>query len=105
MVLENKVAVITGGSRGIGLATVKAFLEAGATVILTASTEANAQKSVEKLRAQYPNAVVDGIAPDLTSMDCVSKAYEAIAEKYGHLDILVNNAGISESTPLDQYSE
>ena len=105
MVLENKVAVITGGSRGIGLATVKAFLEAGAAVILTASTQENADKSVAKLRELYPSATIDGIAPDLTCMECVSESYEKIAQKYGHLDILVNNAGISESTPLDQYTE
>ena len=105
MDLHNKVAIITGGSRGIGNATVKAFLRAGATVILTASSEANAQKSVEALRKEFPGAAVDGIAPDLTCMDCVSKNYEAIAEKYGSLDILVNNAGVSESTPLNGYTE
>ena len=105
MDLHNKVALITGGSRGIGNATVKAFLRAGATVILTASSEANAQKSVEALRKEFPDAVIDGIAPDLTCMDCVRQAYEAIAQKYGSLDILVNNAGVSESTPLDSYTE
>ena len=105
MDLKNKVAIITGGSRGIGNATVKAFLRAGATVILTASTEANAEKSVQALRKEFPQAVIDGIAPDLTCMDCVRKEYERIAEKYGSLDILVNNAGVSESTPLDGYTE
>ena len=105
MDLKNKVAVITGGSRGIGYATVQAFLAAGATVILTASTLENAQKSVAALRREFPDATVDGIAPDLTCMECVSNAYEEIARKYGSLDILVNNAGISESTPLTNYTE
>ena len=105
MILENKVAIITGGSRGIGLATVKAFLRTGATVILTASTLANAEKSVAKLREEFPNAAVEGIAPDLTCMDCVKRDFEAVAEKYGRLDIVVNNAGISESTSLDDYTE
>ena len=105
MDLQNKVALITGGSRGIGNATVKAFLRAGATVILTASSLENAQKSVAALRKEFPDGVVDGIAPDLTCMECVRKNYEEIAEKYGHLDILVNNAGVSDSTPLDGYTE
>ena len=105
MDLRNKVAIITGGSRGIGNATVKAFLGAGATVILTASSIANAEKSVAALRKEFPDATVDGIAPDLTCMDCVSRDYEMIAEKYGSLDILVNNAGVSESTPLNGYTE
>ena len=105
MNLTNKVAIITGGSRGIGYATVKAFLEEGATVILTASSQENAEKAVAKLRALYPDARVDGIAPDLTCMDCVKHNFEEIAQKYGSLDILVNNAGISESTSLSNYTE
>lgn len=105
MDLKNKVAIITGGSRGIGLATVKTFLAAGATVILTASTLENAQKSVKALQQEFPESVIDGIAPDLACMDCVRRDYDAIVEKYGKLDILVNNAGVSESTPLDKYTE
>ena len=105
MDLRNKVAIITGGSRGIGNATVKAFLRAGATVILTASSLENAKKSVAKLQQEFPDSRIDGIAPDLTCMDCVSNDYEMIAEKYGSLDILVNNAGVSESTPLEGYTE
>ena len=105
MELQNKVAIITGGSRGIGNATVRAFLKEGATVILTASSQANADKSVAKLKEDFPNAQVAGIAPDLTCMDCVSKAFEEVAAKYGHLDIVVNNAGVSESTALDNYTE
>lgn len=105
MDLKNKVAIITGGSRGIGNATVRAFLKAGATVILTASKEANARRAVDALRQDFPDAVVDGIAPDLADLECVRKEYQAIAEKYGSLDILVNNAGISESTPLANYTE
>ena len=105
MILENKVAIITGGSRGIGLATVKAFLRNGAVVVLTASTLENAEKSVAKLREEFPNSTIEGIAPDLTCMDCVKKDFEAVAEKFGRLDIVVNNAGVSESTALDNYTE
>ena len=105
MILKDKVAIITGGSRGIGLATVKAFLAEGATVILTASTLANAEKSVAKLREEFPDSVIEGIAPDLTCMDCVKRDFEYVAEKYGKLDIVVNNAGVSESTSLDDYTE
>ena len=105
MDLRNKVAVITGGSRGIGYATVEAFLQAGATVVLTASSQANADKSVATLKEKYPNAVIAGIAPDLTCMDCVRKAFDQVVEEFGSLDILVNNAGMSESTPLSQYTE
>ena len=105
MILKDKVAIITGGSRGIGLATVKAFLRTGAKVILTASTLENAEKSVARLREEFPDSVIEGIAPDLTCMDCVKRDFEYVADKYGHLDIVVNNAGVSESTSLDDYTE
>ena len=68
MRLNNKVAIVTGGSRGIGYATVEAFLREGAKVILTASSPASARKAVDSLKEKYPEAVVEGISPDLTSL-------------------------------------
>ena len=105
MKLKNKVAIITGGSRGIGFATADRFLAEGATVILTASSPATAQKAVALLQEKHPAATVAGISPDLTSLDAVREAFQRIAEQYGGIDILVNNAGISESTPLTAYTE
>ena len=105
MRLNNKVAVVTGGSRGIGYATVMAFLKEGAHVILTASSQASADKAVEKVLAQLPGAAIEGIAPDLTDLEAVKAAFAAIVEKHGRIDILVNNAGMSESTPLASYTE
>ena len=105
MRLKNKVAVITGGSRGIGFATADKFLKEGATVILTASTQASADKAVEKLRQKYPSATVAGISPDLSSLASVKAAFRESAAQYGCIDILVNNAGISESTPFMDYTE
>ena len=96
MRLQNKVAIVTGGSRGIGLATVERFLQEGASVILTASTQENAEKAVAALREKYPGAEVVGLSPDLTSLDSVREAFGSVVEKYGRIDILVNNAGVSE---------
>ena len=76
--LKDKVAVITGGSRGIGFATADAFLK---------------------------DSKVGGISPDLAHIDSVRKAFETVTENYGCIDILVNNAGISESTPFTEYTE
>ena len=105
MRLKDKVAIITGGSRGIGYATADAFLREGATVILTASKPATAQKAVESLKEKHPGAVIAGISPDLSSLEAVSSAFREVIETYGHIDILVNNAGVSESTPLLNYTE
>ena len=105
MRLNKKVAIITGGSRGIGLATVERFLQEGAVVVLTASSQANADKAAAALKEKYPDATVAGMAPDLTSLESVREAFAAVAEQYGSIDILVNNAGISERTPFTQYTE
>ncbi len=105
MRLKDKVAIITGGSRGIGFATAERFIQEGAAVILTATSEASAAKAVAKLMEKYPEAKAEGIAPDLGSLASVTEAFKAVAEKYGHIDILVNNAGLSESTPFANYTE
>ena len=105
MRLKDKVAFITGGSRGIGYATAERFLQEGAVVILTASTQESADKAVAALREKYPNATVDGISPDLSSLESVRSEFRRMTRQYGCVDILVNNAGISESTPFTQYTE
>lgn len=105
MRLKDKIAIITGGSRGIGYATAEAFLKEGAVVILTASSQANADKAAAKLAESFPEAKVEGIAPTLSSLSSIQEAFLAVKEKYGRIDILVNNAGMSESTPLDRYTE
>ena len=105
MKFENKVVIVTGGSRGIGLATVKAFLKEGAKVILTASSPATAGKATEALQAEFPSAMVAGISPDLTDLAQVKEAFRKVYETYGSIDVLVNNAGVSEATPLESYTE
>ena len=105
MRLQNKVAIITGGSRGIGFATAEKFLQEGATVILTASSPANAEKAAAKLQEKYPGAKVAGISPDLSSLESVKAAFAEVVAKFGGVDILVNNAGVSERTPFLNYTE
>ena len=104
MLLENKVAVVTGGSRGIGYATVEAFIKEGAKVVLCASRQETADKAVGKLKEACPDAAVEGIWPDLSDYSAVKAAIDAVVEKYGRIDILVNNAGVSESTPFADYT-
>ena len=105
MRLQDKVAVITGGSRGIGYATAQAFLKEGAAVAITASSPASAQKAVEKLRQSYPDGKIMGISPALDRLESVKEAFRDVVDQLGRVDILVNNAGVSESTPLLQYTE
>ena len=105
MRLKGKIAIITGGSRGIGYATAEAFLKEGAGVIITASSVENANKAVSSLKESFPDSIVDGIAPDLSSLSSVEESFKDLILKYEHIDILVNNAGVSESTPITGYTE
>ena len=105
MRLKDKVAIITGGSRGIGYATADAFLREGATVILAASSKASADKAVASLKEKYPDAAVAGINPDLSNLEEVRNIFKLVTGRYGCVDILVNNAGVSECTPFTEYTE
>ena len=105
MRLENKVAIITGGSRGIGYATANAFLKEGATVIITASSKESVEKAVAKLKEAHPGAKVGGISPNLSNYESVRNAFIEATTEFGCVDILVNNAGVSESTPFTEYTE
>ena len=105
MSFENKVVIVTGGSRGIGFATVQAFLNEGATVALFASRKETADKAIAELQAQDPNAKVTSFYPNLADYDEVKRTINSIGEKYGHIDVLVNNAGISDMTPFTNYTE
>ena len=105
MRLKDKVAVITGGSRGIGYATAEAFLREGAKVVITASSKDSADKAVASLKEKFPDAVVGGISPNLADLEEVRSVFRLISANFGCIDILVNNAGISESTPFSEYTE
>lgn len=105
MRLKDKVAIITGGSRGIGYATADAFLREGARVIIGASSKDSADKAVASLREKYPDSVVAGISPDLSNLEEVRTVFKLVTGRYGCIDILVNNAGVSESTPFMEYTE
>ena len=105
MLLKDKVAIVTGGSRGIGFATVRAFLREGAKVVLCASRPQTAEQALTKLKAEFPDAVVEGICPKLEDYESVKTAFDGVVARYGRIDILVNNAGVSEDTPFADYSE
>ncbi len=95
--LEGKVAIVTGGTRGIGFATVKAFLNEGATVALFGSRQATVDKALAELDA---GDKVVGYCPNLADYNEVEAAVKAVAEKFGKIDVLVNNAGVSAREPI-----
>ncbi len=101
--LQGKVAIVTGGTRGIGLAIVRVFLKNGAKVALFGSRQETVDKALNALHAENPDWDVIGLAPDLTTYAPVKAAIDEVVAHYGKLDILVNNAGISAREPLADY--
>ncbi len=100
--LKNKTAVVTGGTRGIGFAIVKAYLDNGANVAVAGSRQETVDKALAKL-AGYGGRVM-GICPDLCDPEAVGAAFAGVKERFGSLDILVNNAGVSSRTSLYDYT-
>ncbi len=101
--LEGKVAVVTGGTRGIGFAIVKAFLEEGASVALFGSRQETVDKALASILAENADAPVIGLAPDLSDYAAVEKAMAEVKAKFGKIDILANNAGVSAREPIYNY--
>lgn len=100
--LKDKIAIITGGTRGIGYETVKLFAENNATVILFGSKKETVDNAIEKLKED--NITVYGYYPNLNNYEEVEKTINEINEKFQHIDILVNNAGISANKIIDETS-
>ena len=93
--LKGKVAMVTGGTRGIGYAIVKLYLDNGASVALCGSRQETVDKALDKLKAENPDYKVMGLCPDLQNPEEVGKAVAAVKETFGRFDIMVNNAGVS----------
>ena len=100
--LTGKTAIVTGGTRGIGFAIVKKYLENGANVAVAGSRKESVDKALAQL-SEYEGRVM-GIWPDLCSPEEAAAAFASVKEEFGSLDILANNAGLSSRTSLYDYT-
>ena len=105
MLLKDKVAIVTGGTRGIGFAIVKLYLDNGAKVAMLGSRQETVDKALAKLAQSNPGAPVLGLCPDLLDTRAVEGMVETVKSQWGRVDILVNNAGISDAKPFYDYDE
>lgn len=104
MLLEGKTAVVTGGTRGIGFAVVKKFLENGANVAVLGSRQETVDRALDELKKEgFGENRVIGFWPSLADADAIKKTFGEVKDKFGALDILVNNAGISAREKLEEY--
>ncbi|MCR5722938.1 MAG: SDR family NAD(P)-dependent oxidoreductase, partial [Lachnospiraceae bacterium] len=100
--LKEKVAVVTGGSKGIGFATAKAFLEEGAKVAICARDRAVLDEAVKELSA-YGEVYAEAI--DVTEEEAVYSFADRVAEHFGTIDAWVNNVGSSFARKGEQYTQ
>ena len=91
--LESKIAIITGGGRGIGKATAQLFTNEGATVVIAEFDEVSGQSTANELGAHF-------IKTDISNEESVNALFNFVSSKFGQLDILVNNAGILADSTL-----
>lgn len=98
--LEGKIALITGGNSGIGLAIARRFSEEGAHVFITGRRQAQLDEAVVTIGGK-----VEAIQGDVTRSDDLDRLFETLKQKVGKLDILVTSSGISERQMLDETTE
>lgn len=98
--LSGKIALITGGSSGIGLETAKLFAKEGAFVFITGRREAELEKAVAAIGSN-----AKGIRGDIANLGDLDRLFEEIKEDKGRLDILFSNAGLGEFAPLGTITE
>lgn len=103
MRLLDKVAIITGGGRGIGEATAKKFVQEGAKVVIADINQDDIERTVSELLAMGGEA--SGVIVDVTNSESVNNMVTSTVERYGKLDILVNNAGITMDSTLLKMTE
>jgi NAD(P)-dependent dehydrogenase (short-subunit alcohol dehydrogenase family) len=105
--LNNRVAVVTGGAQGFGLAITERFIEAGAKVIIWDIDENAAKEAIDKVKSENLSHQV----VDVTNFEIVNKNLGEVEKKYGKIDIFVNNAGIAGMNttvaeyPLDEWKK
>ena len=95
--LESKIAVVTGGGRGIGKATAQLFTNEGATVVIAEFDEVSGQSTAKELGANF-------IKTDVSNEESVNALFNFVSSEFGQLDILVNNAGILADSTLKKLN-
>ncbi len=98
--LSGKVALVTGGTSGIGLATAKRFLAEGAYIFITGRRQTELDAAVDEIGKN-----VMGIQSDVSNLADLDRLYATIEQEQGHLDVIFANAGYGEFTPLGSITE
>jgi NAD(P)-dependent dehydrogenase (short-subunit alcohol dehydrogenase family) len=98
--LTGKIAVVTGGNSGIGLATAKRFVDEGAHVVITGRREKELREA-----AGFIGKNVTTVAGDVSRLEDLDRLYAVVKDKHGHIDVLFANAGVGKIAPLEVATE
>lgn len=102
--LDGRVALVTGGTRGLGLAMAQALAQAGADIVVTSREQEKAQHCADTLAASTGRRAL-GLKVDITETRQIDAMVEAASAAFGRIDILVNNAGINIRKPVEEFDE
>jgi NAD(P)-dependent dehydrogenase (short-subunit alcohol dehydrogenase family) len=103
--MKNKVAYITGGSKGIGFGIADALIKQGVHVAITSRTQSSADQAVEILKSSHPDAKVIGIEADVRQLKHQEKAVQKILNEFGQLDYVIANAGMGHYHSIEDLTE
>jgi NAD(P)-dependent dehydrogenase (short-subunit alcohol dehydrogenase family) len=101
--LTNKTAIVTGGSKGLGLAMAEGLASAGANLVIISRNEKEGKAAAEKIVKEYKTKAI-AISATVTSEEEIQKAVATTIKEFGSIDILINNAGINIRGPIDELS-
>jgi len=101
--LKDKVALITGGTKGIGYGIALAMLENNMKVAITGRSQASVDQALKSLQKKYKDQII-GIVADAASYEDQQQAVAAVIKSFGELDVLIANAGIGHFAPIDQLT-
>jgi NAD(P)-dependent dehydrogenase (short-subunit alcohol dehydrogenase family) len=100
--LTGKIAIVTGGNKGIGKGIARGLAAEGASLVITARGDADLQAAAAELRKKSPDVIA--LPADITDEKAVQELFRQTAAHFGRLDILVNNAGAFDGGPLDELT-
>lgn len=103
--VKGKIVFITGGTRGIGFAAAKTFIENGAHVAIAGHCQETVDAALAKLKELYPDEGVLGMCPNLTSRQEMLDAVGKVVAKWGRIDVMINNAGVTHATVFSKIQE
>jgi hypothetical protein len=103
--MKNKVAYITGGSKGIGFGIADALMKQGVHVAISSRTQSSADQAVEVLKSSHPDVKVIGIEADVRQLKHQEKAVQKILNEFGQLDYVIANAGMGHYHSIEDLTE